>query len=207
MGKRVDAKKASSKRREGRKFKAEGGRTEAVGCKTRFVRALRHRCPGLRITFNTIDALMQIMTQVSVEHLTSVRCMVGRRVLQPVDVYRHQATMSASRPGMVQLLRAPATTLAEQIVNDLRNSQYAASIGVDHKSLQREVCANRSKHLADLSLMPNDKETINRAWALSAVCGIHPEDALLRSASENSNRQCRFESELTDEPNQQSMER
>lgn len=183
MGKRDVAKKASSSRREGRKFKAEGARTDAIGCKTRFVRALRHRCPGMRITHNTIDALMQIMTQISLDHYTSLRCMVGHRGLKPVDVYRHQAILSASRPGIAQMLRSPATSLAEQIVNDLRNSQYASSIGVDHKSLHREVATNRAKHLEDISLMPNDKQTVKRVWAIAAGCGIYPEDALLHSAA------------------------
>lgn len=183
MGKRADAKKASSSRREGRRFKAEGARTDAIGCKTRFVRALRHRCPEMRITHNTIDALMQIMTQVSLDHFTSVRCMVGCRGLKPVDIYRHQATISACRSGVSQMLRAPATTLAGQIVDDLRNSQYASSIGVDQGSIHREVSTNRAKHLTNISLMSNDDETVKRVWALSAGCGIYPGDALLRSAA------------------------
>ena len=159
---------AVARRKQSREFKKEREKTSAVGCKTRFVRAIRQKCPGMRITRSMLEEVMGIMTQVSVDHFGSVRCMLGERTIKPVDVYRHQAIMSGTNPGLISIIRKPAGAIADQIVEDLRASQYMSGSG------------DKMDHIDNLDTMVSDKETIRRTWAICGAVGIDPVHAVSR---------------------------
>jgi hypothetical protein len=169
---------AVARRKQSREFKREREKTSAVGCKTRFVRAIRQKCPGMRITRSMLDELMGVMTQVSVDHFCSVRCMLGERTIKPVDVYRHQAIMSGTNPGLISIIRQPAGAIADQILEDLRASQYTSGSG------------DKVDHIDNLDAMVSDKETIRRTWAICGAIGIDPVNSVARVKASTIKAKC-----------------
>ena len=174
--------KAVVRRKQSRQFKKEREKTSAIGCKTRFVRAIRQRCPGIRITRSMLEALMSIMTQVCVDHFGSVRCMLGERTIKPVDVYRHQAIMSGTNPGLISIIRRPPAALADQILEDLRASQYMSGQG------------DQADRIDNLDTMVSDKETIRLAWAICGATGIDPAPAVARVEAATLKARCAINS-------------
>ena len=181
MTKREECRKGAKMRKEMRAFRKDLQKTDAVGRKTRFVRALRARCPGMRITRSTITTLMEIMTQLSVDHFSSMRCMLGGGTLRPVDVYRHHAILSTAQAGVVSLIRCPATALADKVVQDMRASQYTASINGDQKVAEKKIAEEKKLHMCNLGAMVSDTKTMCGVWKTCAAAGIHPQSALDRA--------------------------
>ena len=193
--KAIAQKKAVTKRRESRQFKKEREKTDPVGCKTRFVKSIRKQCPGMRITRSMLEALMRIMTQLCVDHFGSIRCMLGDRTMKPVDVYRHQAIMSGTNPGLISIIRRPAGILADQIVADLRVSQYAATLKTDPRAARAQLMVDESLHLTKLAGMKSDNETLRRTWAICGAAGIDPGPAVARVDAATLKARCSLQSE------------